>query len=119
MGELSESNALVMTTFQIFSELQAKSEIAEVYKILGLINRKGKNFNVAMSYYENSKRINKEDNNHLNLGETYLEIGKFYEDTGNRDLSVENYQSALKEFQFIEANARVTQTEQALSNLTI
>ncbi|MFQ6609309.1 MAG: tetratricopeptide repeat protein [Fidelibacterota bacterium] len=117
MGDISKATTLATTTFQIFSELGAKMHVAEVYKLYGMINRMNKKYDVALAYLENSERINQEYKNHYNLGETYLEMGEYYKETGDKNLSLANYQKAIKQFQLIQAAKKADIVEKAINTL--
>ena len=119
MRDLPKAMALATTAFPIFSELGAKMHIAEVYKLYGMINRMGGKYDIALSYLENSKRINHEYNNHFNLGETYFEMGEYYRATGDKKQSLENYQESIKQFQFIQANKKAADVEYVMNRLPL
>jgi len=54
---LSAATALVTSAFTIFSDIGDRLSIGEAYKILGMINRESENYDVSLSYFENSQAI--------------------------------------------------------------
>ncbi|MCK4446957.1 MAG: tetratricopeptide repeat protein [Candidatus Marinimicrobia bacterium] len=117
-GEYSTSTALATTAFSIFSEIGDRLSMGEAYKIFGTINRKSKRFDIALSYFENSKRINEELNNKLNLAETLVEIAYLYRDTGEASRAIKNFKLASKHFEKIGAVARIEKINEAIKELS-
>ncbi|MCK4447511.1 MAG: tetratricopeptide repeat protein, partial [Candidatus Marinimicrobia bacterium] len=117
-GEYSTSTALATTAFSIFSEIGDRLSMAEAYKIFGTINRKSKRFDIALSYFENSKRINEELNNKLNLAETLVEIAYLYKDTGETSNAIKNFKLASKHFEKIGAVSRIESINKAIKELS-
>ncbi len=116
-GDLLSSTALATSAFQIFSDLRDRLSIADVYKIFGLISRKRKENEVAISYLEHSKRINKDYHNPLNLGETLFELAHLYVEDEELDKALKNYRSALKKFETINATQKIQEVRQAINGL--
>jgi len=117
-GEYSTSTALATTAFSIFSEIGDRLSMAEAYKIFGIINRESKRFDIALSYFENSKRINEELNNKLNLAETLVEIAYLYKDTGEVSRAIKNFKLASKHFEKIGAVSRIESINKAIKELS-
>ena len=118
-GDLAAGTALATTAFRIFSGLGDRLSVAEVYKIFGIINRQNKRYDTALSYLENSKRINEDYDNPLNLGETMIEIAKLYEmKGGENDKARESAKSAISYFKRIHADVKVTEAEEMLAAYT-
>lgn len=117
IGEFAASTAKALSGFQIFTQLGDKLSIAEVYKVLGMVNRETKKFDVAKSYFQNSIRMNEEYNNPLNLGETYFELAVCFQQMDDIDKSKENIKLAEKYFDQVEAKAKSTQVKEYYSAL--
>jgi len=116
-NELSMATAFVTSAFAIFSEIGDRLSIAEAYKILGMINRLSKNFDIALSYFENSKRIYELITNPINLAETLVEMAKLYIDMGDKATAKKVVSKAVKNFQKIGGDRKVGHTQSIFSNL--
>ncbi|PIS30955.1 MAG: hypothetical protein COT43_00650, partial [Candidatus Marinimicrobia bacterium CG08_land_8_20_14_0_20_45_22] len=116
--DLSSGTALVTSAFSIFSEIGDRLSIAEAYKILGMINRKSKRFDIALSYLENSKRIDGELNHTLNLAETLIEISALYKDMGEAEKAKKYLERAVGHFENIGAEIRAKDAKKLLNNLS-
>ncbi|MCH7732212.1 MAG: tetratricopeptide repeat protein [Candidatus Marinimicrobia bacterium] len=116
-GDYASATALATTAFQLFSDMGDRLSIADVYKVFGMINRDSKRYDTAMSYFENSKRINEDHNNSLNLGETLLEMAYLQKDMGDKSKASESIQAAMKAFKRIEAEARIENAKEILTSL--
>ena len=106
-GELSVSTALVTSAFAIFNESGDRLSTADAYKILGMINRQSKNYDISLSYFENSRRIYEKITNPINLAETLVEMAKLYADTGEKSLAKKTLGLAIRNFQKIGADTKV------------
>ncbi len=116
-GELSTATAFVTSAFAIFSEIGDRLSIAEAYKILGMVNRLSKNFDIALSYFENSKRIYEVITNPINLAETLVEMAKLYVDMGDKSMAKKVVNKAIKNFQKIGGDSKVEYTQSIFRNL--
>lgn len=68
----------VQRALGIFRQLSDHLSIADAYKVKGIIHRELDRPQLAELYFRTSLRLNEEYNNPLNLGETYLELGRLY-----------------------------------------
>ena len=110
---------MATTAFRIFSGLGERLSVAEVYKIFGIINRENKRYDTALSYLENSKRINEDYDDSLNLGETMMEMAKLYGMKGGEIAKAkESAQTAISCFKRINADVRVSQAKELLATYT-
>ena len=116
-GELSASTALVTSAFAIFSESGDRLSTAEAYKILGMINRQSKNYDISLSYFENSRRIYEKITNPINLAETLVEIAKLYADTGEKSQVKKTVKLAIRNFQKIGADSKVEHIKSRFGNI--
>ena len=115
-GDLAAGTALATTAFRIFSGLGDRLSVAEVYKVFGIINRQNRRYDTALSYFENSKRINEDYDNPLNLGETMIEIAKLYGMKGGETAKArESAKSAISCFKRINADVKVTEAQEMLA----
>ena len=118
-GDLAAGTALATTAFRIFSGLGDRLSVAEVYKVFGIINRQNKRYDTALSYLENSKRINEDYDNPLNLGETMIEIAKLYGMKGGEtDKARESAKAAISCFKRINADVKVSAAKEMLAAYT-
>ncbi|MCF7797923.1 MAG: tetratricopeptide repeat protein [Candidatus Marinimicrobia bacterium] len=113
----STGSALAITAFHLFSEMGDRHGLAEVYRVLGMINRDSEHFDQALSYFENSRRINTELGSHLNLGETLYEMGQLHQTTGNKRKAGKAFRDAIASYKRVNAKSRQLEAEIALSNL--
>jgi len=116
--DLSSGTALVTSAFSIFSEIGDRLSIAEAYKILGMINHKSKRFDIALSYLENSKRINEELSSFFNLAETLIETSVLYKEMGEPEKAEKYLQRAVGYFEKIGAQTRAKDAKILLNNLS-
>ncbi len=117
-GDLSSGTALATSAFRVFSEIGDRLSIADTYKVLGIIARERKQYAVAVSYLQNSISINREFENVLNIGESYLELGIVLEREGELKQARDMYESALKQFSILNAKSKVSMAEQAIKRLS-
>ena len=115
--DLAAGTALATTAFRIFSESGDLLRVAEVYRVFGMINRDKKRFDTALSYFENSRRINEDHSNPRNLGETHFEIAELYKAKGETAEAQESLKSAIKYFKRVKAEAKTSQAKVALEAL--
>ena len=113
----SRSMALVTSAFSIFSEIGDRLSMAEAYKILGMVNRDSKRYDIAESYFENSIRINERYNNLLNLAEAQIELSRLYQVTGDKSKTKKYLQQPLKIYQKMEAHNRAESVAKDLEKL--
>lgn len=106
-GNLISATAFVTSAFVIFTEIGDRLSVAEAYKIMGMINRKNKEYEVALSFFENSRRINEDLNNFHNLAETLVEIGLFYEETDDKTNAIKSFKLAADCYEKIEADEKI------------
>jgi tetratricopeptide (TPR) repeat protein len=101
---LSAATALVTSAFTIFNDIGDRLSIGEAYKILGMINRENENYDVSLSYFENSKRISK---NPFLLAETLVEMAKLFSDMGEKSRAKITLNQAIKNFRKIGADSKI------------
>jgi len=116
-NDLSKSIALTTSAFSIFTEVGDKGSIADSYRILGKINHKKKKYDIALSYFENSLKINHQLNNLLNLGEVYLDLGFLYLDSKNKKAGKTSLVMALKYFRKFNQCHNIQKIEKILNKI--
>lgn len=116
-GDFSRATALATTAFQIFSELGDRLSVAEVYKVFGIINRERDRPDVALSYFENSIRINKDYKNPLNLGETLQELAELHRKSGDIRKARKSLKEAIGAFKETGAREKMAAVRAILASL--
>jgi len=91
----------------MFTEIGDRLSVAEAYKIMGMINRKNKDYDVALSFFENSRRINEELNNFHNLAETLVEMGFLFEEIDDYPNALKSLKLAADCYEKIEADEKI------------
>ncbi|MCD6441688.1 MAG: tetratricopeptide repeat protein, partial [Candidatus Marinimicrobia bacterium] len=104
---LSAATALVTSAFTIFSDIGDRLSISEAYKILGMINRESENYDVSLSYFENSKQIYEKITNPISLAETLVEMAKLFSDMGEKSRAKITLNQAIKNFRKIGADSKI------------
>jgi len=113
-GNFSAATALVTSAFAIFTETGDHLSRGEAYKILGMINREQQNFDVALSYFENSKKIAK---NPIDCAEILIELAKLYLLMGESVQAKKSLKDAIKYYTKTGADARIKLVQEAFSDL--
>ena len=116
-GDLQGSLALATSAFSFFSEIGDKLSIADTYRILGKINHKRKKHDVALSYFENSLKINYQFNNLLNLGEAHFDLGCFFLETNKKIEAKKSFNLALNYFNKFDNKFRTVRIKKLLTKL--
>ena len=117
-GDLNSATALATTAFHTFAEMGDRVSMADAYKTFGIINRQRANYESALSFFENSKKINEDYNNYLNLGQTLLEMALLYQKLNDPARAKELVNDAIECFKQIESDARISLATQAIENNT-
>ena len=112
-GSLSKATALVTSAFAIFSETGDKLSIAEAYKILGMIHRENKKYDIALSYFENSNRIY---TNLFYIAETLVETARLYITINDKAMAKKVLNQAVKNYEKIGAKPKVEKLRITFSN---
>ena len=114
-GDFSVSTALVTSAFTIFTETGDRLSIADAYRILGMINRQQKVYDVALSYFENSRRICA---NPFYLAETLIEMVRLYQDMGEKSLAKKTFNLAISNLNKVGADVKITKIRKSFPELT-
>ena len=113
-GNLSTATALVTSAFAISTETGDHLSTAEAYKILGMINREDKKYDIALSYFENSKRIY---SNLFYVAETLVEMAELYLATNDKSLAKKALNQAIRNYEKIGAKQKVDKIRSSYSNV--
>jgi tetratricopeptide (TPR) repeat protein len=116
-GQLQSSMALLICAFTLFSEIGDKLSIADTYRAFGILFREKNNEKVALSYLENSIKINKVGNNYLNLGESYVAMAELFVKRGDNQKAKDNYEEAKKYFSLFSESAKIQELDKIINNL--
>ncbi len=116
-GEFAKSTALVTSAFSIFSEIGDHLSMAEAYKILGMIHREGRRYDLAISYFENSIRINDRYQNLINLAEAQIELAKLYRMQEDVRQARKTLRAALSVFEKLGARQRAEYVNRVMDEL--
>lgn len=103
-GNLATATALVTSAFTIFTETGDRISTAEAYKILGMINREDKKYDIALSYFENSSRIY---TNPFYIAETQVELANLYLAMNDKAMTKKILNQAIRNYEKIGAKAKV------------
>jgi len=113
-GNLNTATALVTSAFAISAETGDRLSAAEAYKILGMINRESKKYDIALSYFENSKRIY---SNPFYIAETLVEMAELYLATDDKSMAKKILGWAIKHYKKIDAKMRLEKLREKYSNV--
>ncbi len=113
-GNLSAATALVTSAFAIFNETGDRISTAEAYKILGMINREDKKYDIALSYFENSQRIY---TNLFYIAETLVEMAHLYLAINDTVMAKKVLGQAVKNYEKIGAKPKVEKLRTVFGNV--
>lgn len=114
LGNYSAATALVTSAFAIFTEIGDNLSRGEAYKILGMINREQKNYDVSISYFENSQKVAR---NPIDAAEILVEKVKLYRQTGEIARAKKAFKDAVQHYKKAGADARIDYVNQMFSDL--
>ncbi len=115
-GDLDSATALATTAFHTFAEMGDRVSMADAYKTFGIINRQRANYEAALSFFENARKINEDYNNYLNLGQTLLEMALLYQKLNDKTNAKKFVGDAIECFKQIESDTRVSLALQAIES---
>ena len=94
--------------------IEDKLTIADVYKVMGILERKLNHYNTSESYFQISLRLNKELGNKLNSAESAYEIALLYDDLNNNEQKTFWLNGSLKYYKNINAAEKINLIEKML-----
>lgn len=92
LNQLEEASQHADAALEIWIKLANKLEIANVYNLLGVINKSLGNYGAALSYWQNCPEIFNELNNSRGLASVYNNIAATNNQIGNFAEALEYYQ---------------------------
>lgn len=105
LNELEEASQLADAALEIWVRLANKLEIANVYNLLGVINKALGNYGAALSYWQNCPEIFNELGNSRGLASVYNNIAATNNQIGNFAEALEYYQKCPELFE--QANYQI------------
>jgi len=111
-NEASEYAYMAMDTA---IKIEDKLTIADVYRIIGILEKKFNHYDTAESYFQTSIRLNEELDNKLNSAETSLELGLLYLESGQESEKNHWFQKSLQYYSGVGAVDKVKMIGKLLS----
>ena len=108
---------LVNQAIDLFPKSLDRLSLADAYKVKGMIHRDMKSLDAAASYLQTSLRINIELNNHLNIAESYFEIGLLEIKRKCTAEAIQAFQKAMAAFKKVGAQEDVKKTQDQITAL--
>jgi len=96
-------------------KIEDRLTIADIYRVIGIIERNYKHYDLAEKYLNISLRLNDEIKNRLNNAETSYELGLLCSESGNESEKSDWLQKALKYYEEIKASQKVSHITGLLS----
>jgi len=96
-------------------KIEDKLTIADVYKVIGTIERNQKHYDSADKYLNISLRLNDELENRLNTAETSFEYGILSDKNGNDSEKTDRLKKALEYYSEVKAAEKVAMIEEMLA----
>ncbi len=110
----NEASTYSYKAIDVAIKIGDKLTIAEIYKIIGILERELKHYGTAEKFFQISLRLNKELSNRFNYAETALELGELYRLTCNEKNKTEWLNKALSYYTEINAVERITEIKKLL-----
>ena len=96
-------------------KIEDRLTIADVYRVIAIIEKNYKHYDLAEKYLNISLRLNDEIKNRLNTAETSYEFGLLYKESGNNKEKDDWLKKALKYYEEIKAVQKVNHISGLLS----
>lgn len=107
LGKLTDASEFAYKAMDTAIKIEDKLTIADVYRVIGVLERKLKSYKTAQKYLEISLRLNSEFNNKLNTAETAFELGILNGEIDNEPDKNHWLKKSLDYYMEIGANTRV------------
>ncbi len=117
LHDLPMAMKLVNRAIDLFPKSLDRLSLADAYKVKGMIHRDMKSLDAAASYLQTSLRINIELNNHLNIAESYFEIGLLEIKRKCTAEAIQAFQKAMAAFKKVGAQEDVKKTQDQITAL--
>jgi tetratricopeptide (TPR) repeat protein len=117
LKDFSLALALTNIALEEFTRINDVLSIADAYKLKGMILREQKHYDLALSLFLTSIRLNEENNNMLNLGETYYQMGLMETARGKKLEAREAFHFALEYFKKVGTRVETVRTRKELRQI--
>lgn len=117
LHDLPMALRLVNQAIDLFTQSLDRLGLADAYRVKGMIHRDMKGLDTAASYLKTSLRINIELNNHLNIGESYFELGLLEVKRRSTAEALLAFQKARFSFKKVGAVHQVKKTQNQITAL--
>lgn len=114
MGNYESTLKYSYMAMDIAISIEDRLTIADVYRIIGMLERKLKHYDIAEKYLQISLRLNEELGNKLNTAESSYEMAMVYNELGNDQQKKYCLQESLKYYSDIDAKEKVKIIEEML-----
>jgi tetratricopeptide (TPR) repeat protein len=109
-----ETSAYCYKAMDAAIKVDDKLTIADIYRIIGILEREMKHYDDAESYFHVSLRLNKELSNKLNYAESAFELGNLYKEINNNKDKSEWLNRALGYYTEINAEGKILEIKELL-----
>mgnify|MGYP005838949201 CR=1 FL=1 len=116
-GDFSKGQHYLAEGFKVFAQMHNRANLAEAYRIFGILYREQGEFELAESQFEISTRIGIETGNLLCLTETYFEYSKWAKMNDAPARHKEYLEKSLSYARKMHGTQRVERLEGALKEL--
>jgi tetratricopeptide (TPR) repeat protein len=117
LRDLPMALKLVNQAIDLFTKSHDRLSLADSYKVKGMIHRDMKSYVAAASFLETSLRINMELGNHLNIAESYSEMGVLESMRNNPAGAVQAFVKARAEFKSVGARGEMKMAQDRIDAL--
>ncbi|HDZ58881.1 MAG TPA: tetratricopeptide repeat protein, partial [Ignavibacteriales bacterium] len=114
LNALEDSYEYCYKALEIAIRIEDKLTIADVYRVIGTIERKLKHYNAAVMYLDISLQMNLRTENKLNTAETSLELALMYDETGDAQEKINCLNKAQQYYTEINAVEKVKLIDELL-----
>lgn len=117
LEEYSFANAIAKKAMEIAHILDDKVNIAEVYRLQGIINKHLKNYKLAENNLLSALRLNKALNLQINIADCYYELASLFNELQKDDQELKYLNYSYDHYREINALDSMRLIEQRVSNL--
>ncbi|MCF7803687.1 MAG: hypothetical protein K9N46_00110 [Candidatus Marinimicrobia bacterium] len=117
INEYEKSDLQLVKGFKLFSQIHDKVNMADTYRIFGLLHLENDQIELAESEIQISIRINKEKGNIPNLAESFRTYARLDEVKGDTEARKEHLQKALSLCETMQATFRAQRIKEELDQL--
>ncbi|MFC2103462.1 tetratricopeptide repeat protein [Bacteroidota bacterium] len=110
----NETSAYCYKAMDAAIKVDDKLTIADIYRIIGILEKEMNHYDTAESYFHVSLRLNKELGNKLNYAESAFELGNLYKQINNSKDKSEWLNRALSYYTEINAEGKILEINELL-----